>query len=298
MYKFTIIIPHRNIIHLLQRCLASIPQRDDIQVIIVDDNSNEGVVDLNHFAGYSRKNTEIYLTKEGKGAGYARNVGLQHAKGEWILFADADDVFLPAIELLFNMCEKETADIIYFVSCAKDELSGKDADDLDKEKNFLCNYTETNKEKLGLIHHPWGKIFHSSFLQKYNLMFEETLCSNDTRFSVLSHFYAQKIQVFPIVAYCYMIRPNSLWHNVNLDWAKTRFEVMLNIAKFMKRNKEYKTMEYYSSEARMYLYKIKAFSKKIYYYYIIRYILFTGFRIQYLKSIFSVFNFSQKNVLL
>ena len=52
----------------MQRCLASIPQRDDIQVIIVDDNSNEGVVDLNHFAGYSRKNTEIYLTKEGKGA--------------------------------------------------------------------------------------------------------------------------------------------------------------------------------------------------------------------------------------
>ena len=37
---FSIIIPHKNIPSLLQRCLDSIPKRDDVQIIVVDDNSN------------------------------------------------------------------------------------------------------------------------------------------------------------------------------------------------------------------------------------------------------------------
>ena len=92
-YNYTIIIPHKNISTLLQRCLNSIPERPDVQVIVVDDNSDPAVVDFENFPGKDRKNTEIYLTKEGKGAGYARNVGLRHAKGEWLLFADADDFY-------------------------------------------------------------------------------------------------------------------------------------------------------------------------------------------------------------
>lgn len=40
-----------------------------------------------------RKHIELFLTKEGRGAGYARNTGLSHAKGKWIIFADADDFF-------------------------------------------------------------------------------------------------------------------------------------------------------------------------------------------------------------
>ena len=38
-YRYTIIIPHYNIIDLLGRALSSIPDREDIQIIVVDDNS-------------------------------------------------------------------------------------------------------------------------------------------------------------------------------------------------------------------------------------------------------------------
>lgn len=44
-------------------------------------------------SGKRQKNTEVLFTKEGKGAGYARNIGLSHARGKWIIFADADDFF-------------------------------------------------------------------------------------------------------------------------------------------------------------------------------------------------------------
>jgi glycosyltransferase involved in cell wall biosynthesis len=64
--NYTIIIPHKNIPDLLKRCLDSIPEQDDRQVIVVDDNSNIERVDFESFPGLNRKNIEVYFTKEEK----------------------------------------------------------------------------------------------------------------------------------------------------------------------------------------------------------------------------------------
>jgi glycosyltransferase involved in cell wall biosynthesis len=68
----SIIIPHRNIPELLKRCIDSIPITNNIEVIIVDDNSDDEIVDFTHFPGKERPNTQVIFTKKGKGAGYAR----------------------------------------------------------------------------------------------------------------------------------------------------------------------------------------------------------------------------------
>lgn len=65
-YHYSIIIPHKNTPRLLERCLYSIPTWDEIQIIIIDDNSNSESVDFSHFPGNGRKNTEVLFTKEGK----------------------------------------------------------------------------------------------------------------------------------------------------------------------------------------------------------------------------------------
>ena len=93
MINYSIIIPHKNTPKLLQRCLNSIPVRNDVQIIIVDDNSDPEIVDFKQFPGLNNPNTEVIFTKEGKGAGYARNTGLSKAVGKWTLFADSDDFY-------------------------------------------------------------------------------------------------------------------------------------------------------------------------------------------------------------
>ena len=84
MYNYSFIIPHKNCPDLLQRCVDSIPERDDVQVIVVDDNSDDGKKPSlkNH------KNLQVILldATQSKGAGRARNVGLEHAEGKWLLF--------------------------------------------------------------------------------------------------------------------------------------------------------------------------------------------------------------------
>ena len=64
MINYSIIIPHRNIPKLLQRCLGYIPYRDDVQIIVVDDNSDPQVVDFDNFPGMNIPNVEVYFTKE------------------------------------------------------------------------------------------------------------------------------------------------------------------------------------------------------------------------------------------
>ena len=72
-YLYSIVIPHYNSPNLLQRMLDSIPQREDIQVIVVDDCSTRQNVELLKQCHHS--NLEIVYLPENKGAGYARNIG-------------------------------------------------------------------------------------------------------------------------------------------------------------------------------------------------------------------------------
>src|SRR5699024_10534236 len=95
MIKLTIIIPHYNSPVLLERLLKTIPQTKEIQVIVIDDNSDEIYkekyleikkehnINIEYLCNYSNK----------KGAGSCRNIGLERVLGEWVLFADADDYF-------------------------------------------------------------------------------------------------------------------------------------------------------------------------------------------------------------
>ena len=114
MYNYTFIIPHKNSPELLYRWLESIPSRDDIQIIIVDDNSDPKIVNQDNFPFKIRKNVEVIFNKYSKGAGYARNLGLQLAIGKRQLFPDADDFYVDGfIDILDNKVNSDN-DIIYF----------------------------------------------------------------------------------------------------------------------------------------------------------------------------------------
>ena len=111
---FSVIIPHREIPDLLMRCLKSIPISEDIQVIVVDDNSPDANTYLERYSELSRQHLEFIRTTKGGGAGYARNIGLDHAKGKWLLFADADDFFVEDMYDIISSNADSEADVIYY----------------------------------------------------------------------------------------------------------------------------------------------------------------------------------------
>lgn len=186
--NYSIIIPHKNSPKLLQRCIDSIPFREDIQVIVVDDNSDCDKVDFEHFPGVKEKHVEVIFTEEGKGAGYARNVGLRHAKGKWILFADADDLFIDNFYKTIDLYINASYDIIYFKTYDLKTILINNLDsvfvDIDRAAYFNQMWNNSI-EYLKFTHIvPWSKLIKKECIDKYNHHFDETLCSNDVMFSI------------------------------------------------------------------------------------------------------------------
>ena len=82
-YQLTIIIPHHNIPDLLRKLLASIPKRNSIQIIVVDDHYTEYVDQLNAvIQSADDRNLEFYHNDAARNSpGTCRNIGLDHARG-------------------------------------------------------------------------------------------------------------------------------------------------------------------------------------------------------------------------
>jgi len=230
---FSIIIPHKNIPELLQRCLNSIPIRDNIQIIIIDDDSNPNIVDFDSFPGTNRKNTEVVFTKEGKGAGYARNIGVKKAKGEWLLFADADDVFCEGISEALEILNSTNADLVYFHVEARDCYTLEPNDEASYQ-NLICEKIIQGDLETYKYHHevPWGKAVRKSLVEDNNILFDELFCGNDSLFAIKCDYYSKKTLGCNILLYCWMTRPGSLWHNPNDNWFRTRFISRIHIINF------------------------------------------------------------------
>ena len=204
MPLISIIIPHYDIPDLLMRCLKSIPVLEDIQVIVVDDNSPDADTYLERYPELSRPYLEFIRAPKNGGAGYARNIGLDHAKGKWQLFADADDFFVGNMYDIINTHVESDADVIYFRKQAvySDDINRKSTRSgyLDR---IMDIYLKTGDElPVRTRHHvPWGKMIKKSLIEKHHVRFEEIKYSNDILFSVHVGCLAKKIEAIDTVLY-------------------------------------------------------------------------------------------------
>lgn len=286
--NFSIIIPHKNIPDLLMRCLHSIPNREDVQIIVVDDNSNDADTYIGRYSELARPNVQFYATTEGKGAGYARNVGLEHAKGEWVLFADSDDVFTDSIdEILDSILTDRTSDIIYFDVESRDTKTLQPTEEslpLSERINHIAEFGVTDSTKYSL-HAPWAKAVRRSLVERHGIRFEEVQCSNDTAFSVKISFYAKNVSVIRQTGYCWMRREGSLWNNRDLSWYVVRMQVFARIALFMKANNDNAGQQQFTSGALAYMEGIGNVSRLQH----LRYVLWYGWYMHDYRKIYRRF---------
>lgn len=209
--NYSFIIPHRNAPILLNRLLKSIPERDDIEIIIVDDNS-----DNNLRPSTNRIDVQlIFLSEEqSKGAGRARNIGMSKASGKWILFADADDFYENGFIKILDEYVDSDLDILYFNCRAVDSESLQPCDIVKPiyELNLACdgNNKIAEEKLLYRIHNPWVKMLNSAYIKHYKFKFEEINNGNDIQFAYLTSYFAKKIHIDHHIVYIYTINRNGI----------------------------------------------------------------------------------------
>lgn len=217
MINYSIIIPTKNIPDLLDRCISSIPRRSDVEVIVVDDNSDEGIVDFTNYPGVEYPCLKLIRTHEGKGAGYVRNQGLLNAKGEWVIFADSDDFFNDCFNEVLDDSLDSAADIIFFDvdSRYSDTLEPADRNELlsNAIKQALDTGDTTFMKYSNACYTPWGKIIRHDLISNNHILFDEVIAANDLMFSLKCGHFAQQIEVDSRKAYCITTRRGSLWQN-------------------------------------------------------------------------------------
>ena len=176
MINYSFIIPHYNSPELLNRLLDSIPHRNDIEIIIVDDCSDEG-----HHPQIVREGVYvIYLTKEeSKGAGRARNIGLKKAIGKWLFFADADDYYINDAFKEFDKVKDTDYDIIFF--------NYKTNQNKDTGFEYRLNKMQEGRKRdranfKHLTNAPWNKMYKRQFIIENDIQFEEIPIQNDAYF--------------------------------------------------------------------------------------------------------------------
>ena len=236
--RYSIVIPHYNIPDLLRRSLASIPHRKDVQIIVIDDCSSEQVLaELRKFEN-DFPYVQFVYSEENKGGGYARNVGLQHAVGKYLLFLDADDFFHDNINAFLDDYKDEDCDVEFFNADSVDSSSGKPMNRTKKLNRCVSSYisgkdpTAIQLRYLSVV--PWNKMVKKELVDSHHIRFDEIYGHDDITFSYLVGYYAKKIKVDDRMVYCYTFRSDSISNDRSLNCKLNLMEVYSRKNRFMR----------------------------------------------------------------
>lgn len=200
----SIIIPMYNAEKYLRETLDKLLRQTlkSIEIICVNDGSTDNTSKL--LEEYSAKDNRVKIVnQENQGAGIARNNGMRHAKGEYYLFLDADDIFNEKLcEEAYYKGKYEGADVVLFQAFRLNvQTHEKEEMNWVLRENLLPKYMpfspkEVNKKLYQITTAcPWSKMFKASFVKKTGLQFQNTKNANDVFFTRCALALAKKITV-------------------------------------------------------------------------------------------------------
>jgi glycosyltransferase involved in cell wall biosynthesis len=208
----SIIVPVYNSTKYLDTCLDSLSSQklEDIEIICIDDGSDDGSAAI--LQAHAAKDARIRVfSQDNAGTGAARNTGLQHARGEFIMFCDNDDYYSPdTCQKMYEAMRKSSADLVkcYFASIQNGRLFDERKTQGQLEEGVVHPLNQEWKGYLG--RGIWDKIFRKSIVDRQGIWFPQTRCAEDTAFLLQYMAVASTCLVIPDTLYFYKIRNDSV----------------------------------------------------------------------------------------
>lgn len=199
----SVVIPAYNAERFIAQCLHSVlgQSLNEIEVIVVDDGSMDATSRV--VGGFCSTDERVSLVRQqNQYAGVARNVGMNHARGEYLYFLDADDYIDPDFlgEAVSRM-RQDNSDVAICRAWSVDYETNQ-RESLD----YAFRFSENNEECIDprkikgkvfqdLVGWPWDKIFKAEFIKGRRLEYQNLRSTNDAYFVFLSVCLAEKISI-------------------------------------------------------------------------------------------------------
>ncbi len=248
--KISVIIPVFNTQEYIRQCLGSVLSQtniNDIEIIIVNDGSTDSSLEI--CKEYCDKYSNILLLdEENQGAANARNIGLQNATGEYIVFLDSDDFYENENTLfkLYNQIIKNENAIVTF-NYKRYYQNSKSF----SKPMLTCDYisdTSTLIEKNLFTSSPCMKMIKKEFLISNSITFEKGILSEDIEWNAKVLLAANKIIYIGDVFYIYRLRENSVTTSIS----KKHIENLIYIIKKLEKNADKNNTDYMAYTAFQY----------------------------------------------
>ncbi len=240
MPKLSIVIPVYNVEKYLARCLDSVicPGLEDYEIVIVNDGSTDSSLAVAE--DYARRHPALIrvISTENGGLGAARNVGLEAARGEFLLFLDSDDYLREGA--LAEIVEKlrEGLDILIYGILSVTE-DGTVLDDIPR-----CG----REGPLSLAAYPrlllcppsaCNKICRRSLFMDSGLRFPSRVWYEDMRTMPKLYLLTDRISATDSQWYIYVQRSGSITRSINLERNLEIIEALDDLSSYYKSKGKY-----------------------------------------------------------
>lgn len=240
----SVIVPVYNAKLHIEKCVNSLLKQSfvDIEIILIDDGSIDGSDKICDSFAETYEQVQVFH-KENGGVSTARNLGLDKARGEFVVFVDADDSLEnDALEKMIQRIEFDKLDIV---------IAGKYINYYDKKEVFLPLTKSDNlyskKDVSSVILYLnessnfdvlWNKMYRRSFIEKNHIRFQEfATTSQDLIFNVDIFVNNPSIGLIPNAFYHYY---KSLGETIVSKYHKNMYDIMIE-----RRKKLYELFDYY-----------------------------------------------------
>ncbi|WP_258036509.1 bifunctional glycosyltransferase family 2 protein/CDP-glycerol:glycerophosphate glycerophosphotransferase [Streptomyces sp. SM10] len=241
--RLSVIVPFQDVETYLTECLESIARQTfrDFEVIMVDDGSTDSSTAIaERFCAEDPRFRLIH--QEANGPGHARNTGLRemHSEGEFLVFADGDDVIPEyAYELLIRTVSESGSD---FVSGNVQMMNSttkwqsplhKGPMQRDRKGTHITRF-----EALIYDRTVWNKVFRRSFWDYHFIQFPEGVLYEDSWVNMFAHFKAAKVDVISDIVYFWRRRdggaaPSITQRHTELGNLQDRVAAVQSVRRFL-----------------------------------------------------------------
>ena len=146
----SVIMPAFNAADFIAESISSVQQQtySSWELIVIDDASNDGTTEVVEEIRAADARIKLHELPTNQGAGFARNIGIKAATGDFICFLDADDLWKPLkLEREINIMEKENVKVCY----SSYELMNEEGISLKKQVKALEKLTFNKLKRANYI---------------------------------------------------------------------------------------------------------------------------------------------------